>query len=219
MKRLWPIILIIGAIHAAYANPPHYVGDLTDKGAARAVNDNDRYLYDQIRTKYQFPKGIYLAPMQEPACVRGSLYFDDGLSQMLCCPDGLNFVALSTGPAAGGVGVHGHVGGTGTGGQLSASSIFNAGTLGVIYGGSGANLSATGGSQQYVKQTSAGATFTVGTIPAVDVQAGSLGSGVIASSLAVNSVHPAAVSAGTYSNVTGVGTLGSLRSEEHTSEL
>ncbi|MBI2900570.1 MAG: hypothetical protein HYY17_10315 [Planctomycetes bacterium] len=44
-----------------------------------------------------------------------------------------------------------------------------AGILGVTNGGTGANLSATGGSGQYVKQTSLGGVFTVGTIPAADI--------------------------------------------------
>lgn len=47
-------------------------------------------------------------------------------------------------------------------------------------------------------------------VTAASVGAGSLGSGVIVSSLAVNAVYPAAVSAGTYSNITGVGTQGTL---------
>lgn len=43
--------------------------------------------------------------------------------------------------------------------------------VGVQYGGSGANLSATGGTGQYVKQASAGAVFTVSVIPVADLPA------------------------------------------------
>src|SRR6185295_10927634 len=61
-------------------------------------------------------------------------------------------------------------------------------TVPVTYGGTGANLSATGGSAQYLKQITAGANVTVGTIAADDVQAGSLKSTVIASSIAVGAI-------------------------------
>lgn len=40
--------------------------------------------------------------------------------------------------------------------------------LTLVQGGTGADLSATGGAKQYVKQSSAGAVFTVATIPAAD---------------------------------------------------
>lgn len=43
------------------------------------------------------------------------------------------------------------------------------GTLGLARGGTAADLSATGGAKQYLKQASAGAAITVGTIPASDV--------------------------------------------------
>lgn len=45
------------------------------------------------------------------------------------------------------------------------------GTLTVGKGGTGADLSATGGASQYVKQASSGAAFTVGAIPAADLPA------------------------------------------------
>jgi len=53
--------------------------------------------------------------------------------------------------------------------DLSQASNVGASILGVANGGTGANLSATGGAGQYVKQAGAGAAFTVGTIPAGDV--------------------------------------------------
>lgn len=43
------------------------------------------------------------------------------------------------------------------------------GTLGLARGGTAADLSATGGAKQYLKQASAGAVITVGTIPASDI--------------------------------------------------
>jgi hypothetical protein len=46
------------------------------------------------------------------------------------------------------------------------------GILGLAAGGTGANLSATGGASQYLKQSSAGATVTVGTIAAGDLPTG-----------------------------------------------
>lgn len=63
---------------------------------------------------------------------------------------------------------HTHTG-TGAGGQLTDAAL--SATVGVAKGGTGANLSATGGSGQYVKQTSSGGAFTVGTIPGSDVPA------------------------------------------------
>jgi hypothetical protein len=46
------------------------------------------------------------------------------------------------------------------------------GTLGLARGGTAANLSATGGAGQYLKQISSGAAITVGTIPASDIASG-----------------------------------------------
>lgn len=46
------------------------------------------------------------------------------------------------------------------------------GILPLANGGTGADLSATGGAKQYVKQASAGGVFTVGTIPAGDIASG-----------------------------------------------
>lgn len=47
-----------------------------------------------------------------------------------------------------------------------------AGTLGLARGGTNADLSATGGAGQYLKQVSVGASITVGTIPASDIASG-----------------------------------------------
>jgi len=54
--------------------------------------------------------------------------------------------------------------------QTATSNINNIpGTLGVAKGGTGANLSATGGANQFVRQNSAGGAFTVGAITDADV--------------------------------------------------
>lgn len=49
--------------------------------------------------------------------------------------------------------------------------------VGLAYGGSGADLSATGGTSQVLKQTSAGAAVTVGQLAASDLSNGTTGSG------------------------------------------
>lgn len=49
---------------------------------------------------------------------------------------------------------------------------WNGSLVGVQYGGTGANLSATGGAGQYVKQSTTGGAFTVGIIPASDIGSG-----------------------------------------------
>ncbi len=49
------------------------------------------------------------------------------------------------------------------------ASYIGTGELALARGGSGADLSGTGGTGQYVKQTSAGASLSVGTIPATDL--------------------------------------------------
>ncbi len=62
---------------------------------------------------------------------------------------------------------------TGFSGDGSGLTNLNAGNLSanvpVGRGGTGADLSATGGASQYVKQSSAGGALTIGTIPAADV--------------------------------------------------
>jgi hypothetical protein len=65
----------------------------------------------------------------------------------------------------------------GTAAAVAASGIT--GQVAVVNGGTGADLSATGGSGQYLKQASSGAAVTVGTIPAADypTMVGDSGSG------------------------------------------
>lgn len=82
------------------------------------------------------------------------------------------------------------------GGQTITGATWNAGTIGVAFGGTGANLSATGGTGQYVKQSSPGAAFTVGTIGAADLPGSFSGFGTpIANNVSLSA--PAAGSATT----------------------
>ena len=59
-------------------------------------------------------------------------------------------------------------------GSISAQNLTLGwtGTLALARGGTAANLSATGGAGQYLKQSSSGAAITVGTIPASDIASG-----------------------------------------------
>ncbi len=52
------------------------------------------------------------------------------------------------------------------------TGVWNGTSLGVTYGGTGSNLSATGGAGQYLKQATLGGAITVGTIPASDITTG-----------------------------------------------
>lgn len=49
------------------------------------------------------------------------------------------------------------------------TGVWHATKVGLAYGGTNADLSATGGTAQYLKQASSGAAVTVGTIPATDI--------------------------------------------------
>jgi len=66
------------------------------------------------------------------------------------------------------------LGGTPTSALLAATSLTLGwtGTLGLARGGTAADLSATGGTSQYLKQAALGAAVTVGTIPASDIASG-----------------------------------------------
>lgn len=64
-------------------------------------------------------------------------------------------------------------------GQSSITTLGTIGTgvwqgtkIGLLYGGTNADLSATGGASNYLKQSSSGAAITVGTIPASDIASG-----------------------------------------------
>lgn len=66
------------------------------------------------------------------------------------------------------------LGGSPTTALLNAASLTLGwtGLLGLVRGGTNADLSATGGAGQYLKQVSTGAAITVGTIPATDIASG-----------------------------------------------
>ena len=66
------------------------------------------------------------------------------------------------------------LGGTPASALLAAASITAGwtGLLGLVRGGTNADLSLTGGAGQYLKQVTAGAAVTVGTIPASDIASG-----------------------------------------------
>jgi len=57
------------------------------------------------------------------------------------------------------------------------TGVWNATKIGLAYGGTNADLSATGGTSQVLKQSSTGAAITVGTLAASDLSDGTTGSG------------------------------------------
>ena len=65
-----------------------------------------------------------------------------------------------------------------SGGTLDASAIAS-GIIGLARGGTNANLSATGGASQVLKQTSTGAAVTVGQLAASDLSDGVVGTGAL----------------------------------------
>ena len=69
------------------------------------------------------------------------------------------------------------------------------GTLSVTRGGTGANLSATGGTSQYVKQVSVGAAFTVGAIAAADLPSSFSGLANPSASVGLSAVNGSATTA------------------------
>ncbi len=74
--------------------------------------------------------------------------------------------------------------------------------IGLAYGGTNADLSATGGASQVVKQISTGAAFTVGQLAASDLSNGTTGSGAV-----VLAAAPALTGNATAANLTASGTL------------
>jgi hypothetical protein len=75
--RILGFLILMMAL-PSWANPPHYIGDLSDKAAPRRVNDNDRYLYDRIENK-GIPTGAVM-------------YFN-----LSACPNGWNEVTAARG--------------------------------------------------------------------------------------------------------------------------
>lgn len=70
-----------------------------------------------------------------------------------------------------------------------AASVITSGTLALARGGTGADLSATGGANQFVKQTSAGGAFTVAAITSADLTT------ALTTPPAIGGTTPAAVTA------------------------
>lgn len=60
-----------------------------------------------------------------------------------------------------------------------ATGVWNATKVGLLYGGTNADLSATGGTSQVLKQASSGAAITVGQLAASDLSNGTSGSGAV----------------------------------------
>ena len=71
------------------------------------------------------------------------------------------------------------------------SGTWNGTAVGVTYGGTGANLSATGGSNEVVQQTTAGGAFTVGQLAASNLSNGTTGSGAVVLATSPTLVTPA----------------------------
>ncbi|MBB6251700.1 beta strand repeat-containing protein [Nitrospirillum iridis] len=66
-----------------------------------------------------------------------------------------------------------------SGGTVSGTTAWTATRIGLAYGGTNADLSATGGAGQVLKQASAGAPVTVGQLAAADLSNGVTGSGAV----------------------------------------
>src|SRR6185369_7843196 len=100
---------------------------------------------------------------------------------------------------------------TGYVGQSSITTLGTIGTgtwqgtkIGLAYGGTNADLSATGGSGQYLKQASSGAAVTVGTIPATDLTYSGLTTGQIFQATGATAAGFAALNLATAASITGV---------------
>jgi len=97
-----------------------------------------------------------------------------------------------------------------------AASQITSGTLGVARGGTGADLSATGGTSQVLRQSSVGAVITVSQLAASDLSNGTTGSGAVVLATSPSLTTPAlgTPSSGTLTNCTGLpivaGTTGTL---------
>lgn len=91
-------------------------------------------------------------------------------------------------------------------GTLTAG-IWNASTVGLAYGGTQANLTSTGGPGQVLRQSTLGGAVSVAALAAADVTGlAPIASSGSASDLSAGTV-PAARIAGSYTGITGVGTL------------
>jgi hypothetical protein len=84
------------------------------------------------------------------------------------------------------------------------TGVWHGTAVGVTYGGTGANLSATGGTGQYVKQVTSGGAFTVGTIASGDVP--TLNQNTTGTAANITGTSNATLT--TLSALTSVGTIG-----------
>lgn len=81
-----------------------------------------------------------------------------------------------------------------------AGSEINSSTVGVTYGGTSANLSATGGAGDVLQQATAGAPVTVGQLAASSLSNGVTGSGAVVLAAAPTFTNAASITAGTGNN-------------------
>lgn len=96
---------------------------------------------------------------------------------------------------------------TTSGGPITTSgTITIAGTLGLANGGTNANLSATGGTSQVLRQSSSGAAITVSQLAASDLSNGTTGSGSVVLATSPTLVTPAlgTPASGTLTNCMGL---------------
>jgi hypothetical protein len=96
---------------------------------------------------------------------------------------------------------------TTSGGPITSSgTITLTGTLGVANGGSGADLSATGGASQVVRQSTVGGNFTVSQLAASDLSNGTTGSGAVVLATSPTLVTPVlgTPTSATLTNATGL---------------
>lgn len=91
------------------------------------------------------------------------------------------------------------------GGSINAGT-WAAAKIGLAYGGTHADLSATGGANQVLKQSSAGADITVGTLAASNLSNGTTGSGAVVLATSPVLVTPAlgTPASGVATNLTGL---------------
>ena len=88
----------------------------------------------------------------------------------------------------------------------TTGAVVLGGTLGVTNGGTGSNLSATGGTSQVLKQTTLGGNITVGQLAASDLSNGTTGTGAVVLATSPTLVTPAlgVPSSVTLTNATGL---------------
>lgn len=124
---------------------------------------------------------------------------DTGLAANQCVQTGPGGLLSTTGATCGA--------GGGSGGASSLGVNFNGvsittPTAQINFFGGPFNVFAVGSTATVTMSQISLSTGVTGSLPAASIAAGNLGPSVVASSQAVNSIYPASVSAGTYSNIT-----------------